>query len=150
MENSKNETFALFTSTMVKAQNELKAFMRNKLKGHNIDLTFEMLQVLIHLWEKQGVNQQELANLLHKDKASMTYLIDNLSKRKLLRRSEDSADRRNKLITLTPAGLALKSLILPWIDELYTVAGKNVTKETLQNGISLFETMYSNLAATGK
>ena len=150
MENSKNEIFVLFTSTMVKAQNELKAFMRNKLKGHNIDLTFEMLQVLIHLWEKQGVNQQELANLLHKDKASMTYLIDNLSKRKLLQRSEDSADRRNKLITLTPAGLALKSLILPWIDELYTIAGKNVTKETLQNGISLFEKMYSNLATTGK
>ena len=150
MENSKNEIFAVFTSTMVKAQNELRAFMRNKLKGRNIDLTFEMLQVLIHLWEKEGVNQQELANLLHKDKASMTYLIDNLSKRNLVQRSEDSADRRNKLITLTSEGLALKNVILPWINELYAVAGKNVSKETLENGIVLFEKMYSNLTATTK
>lgn len=145
MELSKNELFAVFTSTMVKAQNEIRAFMRTKLKGQNIDLTYEMLQVLKILWEKDGVNQQELANLLHKDKASMTYLIDNLSKRNLVQRTEDAVDRRNKLITLTKQGRELKNVILPWIDELYTVAGKNVSKETLQNGIALFEKMYSNL-----
>jgi DNA-binding MarR family transcriptional regulator len=148
MESSKVELFAVFTSTMAKAQYEIRAFIRNKLKGQNIDLTFEMLQVLNHLWEKQGVNQQELANLLHKDKASMTYLIDNLSKRNLVQRTEDPVDRRNKLITLSKQGLELKNVIRPWIAELYTVAGKNVSKETLQNGISLFEKMYSNLTAT--
>lgn len=148
MKNSKNDIFALYTSTMFKVQHEFRAFIRNKFKEQNIDLTFEMLQVLIHLWKKEGINQQELANLLHKDKASMTYLIDNLSKRNLVQRSEDRIDRRNKLITLTPQGLALKNVVRPWIAELYTVAGKNIPEETLQNGIVLFEKIYNNLATT--
>ncbi len=74
---------------MKKAHQEMKLFMRGKFREHNIDLTFEMLQVLMHLWEREGVNQQELADLLLKDKASLTYLIDNLSKRKLVRRTAD-------------------------------------------------------------
>src|ERR1043166_8269350 len=100
MPNTKNDILSAFTSAMVMAQSEFKVFIRNKLKASSIDLTFEMLQVLLLLWKKDDVNQQELANLLHKDKASLTYLIDNLSKRKLVRRSEDPDDRRNKRITL--------------------------------------------------
>ncbi|MEP6628010.1 MAG: hypothetical protein ABJA32_08510, partial [Ginsengibacter sp.] len=72
MTNSKNEVFSQLAAATIKAQSEFKSFLRNKFKEHQIDLTFEMLQVLTHLWEKDGVNQQELANLLHKDKASLT------------------------------------------------------------------------------
>lgn len=147
---TENEIFARLTSAMIKTQNGLKAFMRQKLREQNIDLTVEMLQVLIHLWKKEGINQQELANLLHKDKANMTYLIDNLSKRNLVQRSEDPVDRRNNLITLTPEGLSLKDLIRPSIKELYTVGGKDIPDETLEKGIALFERICSNLAAAVK
>jgi DNA-binding MarR family transcriptional regulator len=145
MANTKNDTFSDFTSAMSMAQLELKSFLRNKFKEHNIDLTFEMLQVLNHLWTKEGVNQQELANLLHKDKASLTYLIDNLAKRNLVQRTEDGNDRRNKIITLKPAGAKLKDIIRPWIDEMYTVAGQNVPVELLKNGIDLFNKIHNNL-----
>ena len=150
MATSKNETAAVFMTAMHKAQSEFKTFLRNKFRDSGLNLTFEMLQVLSHLWEKQGVNQQEIANLLHKDKASVTYLIDNLSKRKLVQRSEDAVDRRNKLITLTAQGLALKKTIRPWIDELFTIASKDLTKETLRYGILLFEKMHSNLVAVNE
>jgi DNA-binding MarR family transcriptional regulator len=142
---TKNNTFSAFTTAMNKAQMEFKSFLRNKFKEHNIDLTFEMLQVLNHLWTKEGVNQQELANLLHKDKASLTYLIDNLAKRDLVQRTEDGNDRRNKIITLKPEGAKLKDVIRPWIDEMYTVAGQNVPVELLKNGIDLFNKIYNNL-----
>lgn len=145
MATTKNDTFHAFITTMSKAHLEIKSFLRNKFRENNIDLTFEMLQVLNHLWNKEGVNQQELANLLHKDKASLTYLIDNLSKRDLVQRTEDAADRRNKIITLKPEGLRLKNVIRPWIDEMYTVAGKGVPVELLDNGINLFGKIYTNL-----
>jgi DNA-binding MarR family transcriptional regulator len=145
MATSKNEVFSGFMSAMVRSQQEFKSFLRNKFRENDIDLTFEMLQVLKYLWNKEGVNQQELANMLHKDKASLTYLIDNLSKRSLVLRTEDPSDRRNKIITLLPEGLRLKGVIQPWIDEMITVAGKNINTELLQNGKLLFEKIYTNL-----
>lgn len=142
---SKNDTLSAFTSTMVMVQSEFKSFIRNKLKENNLDLTFEMLQVLLLLWKKDDVNQQELANLLHKDKASLTYLIDNLSKRKLVKRSEDPSDRRNKRITLMSEGARLNDIIRPWIDEMFTIAGKDIPAQLFKDGIALFEKMQTNL-----
>lgn len=142
---SKNETLSAFTSAMVKVQSEFKTSIRNRLKTSNLDLTFEMLQVLLLLWKKDGVNQQELANLLHKDKASLTYLIDNLSKRKLVQRKEDQDDRRNKIITLTKEGAGMYDVVRPWIDELFTIAGKDIPVHLFKDSIALFEKMQDNL-----
>ncbi|MEI6950082.1 MarR family transcriptional regulator [Paraflavisolibacter sp. H34] len=144
-ETNPTEVFSCFMATMGKASSKIKAFLRAKLKDHNMDLTFEMLQVLNHLWDKDGVNQQELANLLHKDKASLTYLIDNLSKRELVQRTEDASDRRNKIIRLLPEGKRLEGIVRPWLCELSVAAGKEVPVALLQDGITLFSRIYSNL-----
>lgn len=148
MINSKNEIFSQLATSMIKAQNEFKSFLRNKFKEHHVDLTFEMLQVLTHLWEKDGVNQQELANLLHKDKASLTYLLDNLSKRGLIKRTEDAADRRNKIVTLLPDAIKMRNLLRPWVDEMYVVAGKDIPVQQLKNAILIYEKMVENFDAT--
>lgn len=39
------------------------------LKSNNVDMTFEMLQVMHCLWKEQGVSQQTLAEKTAKDKA---------------------------------------------------------------------------------
>jgi len=140
----KNELIRDFTKSMSKAQMKFKAHLRTKFREHELDITFEMLQILIKLWDKDGINQQELANYTVKDKASLTYLIDNLSKRNLVERVEDSSDRRNKLIVLKPEGRKLKNLIMPWIDEMYTVAATGISAEALRTGIDLFEKIQSN------
>jgi DNA-binding MarR family transcriptional regulator len=103
-----------------------------------------MLQVLTHLWEKDGVNQQELANLLHKDKASLTYLIDNLSKRGLVKRTEDVDDRRNKIITLQPEAIRLRNVLRPWVDEMYAIAGKDIPVQQLKEATLMNEKMVEN------
>jgi len=148
MEEKKNSTFAEFSSTVVKANMAFKCFMRSKFKEHGIDLSFEMLQVLLCLWEKEGVKQQEIANIVLKDKASLTLLIDNLTRRKLVMRTEDVNDRRNKLVTLTEEGMQLKCQIMPWIHEMYSIAGKGISQDLLKEGILLFEKICGNLKTT--
>lgn len=150
MASTKIETLSAFTSALSLLRSEFKVFVRNKLKESNLDLTFEMLEVLILLWKKEGVNQQELANLLHKDKASLTYLIDNLSKRKLVQRSEDPDDRRNKRITLLPDGARLHEVVRPWVDEMYTIAGTDVPVQNFKDSIALFEKMRANLRQSNR
>jgi DNA-binding MarR family transcriptional regulator len=149
MPNRKNDTFSEFTDAVNKATSAIKACLRQRFREQGIDLTFEMVQVLRCLWNKDGVKQQELACLTLKDKASLTLLIDNLAKRNLVQRTEDPTDRRNKLITLKPEGQRLKHVIQPLIDEIQTLAGRDVSQEWLKNGTALFEKMCANLKTAG-
>ena len=67
------------------------------LKSNNVDMTFEMLQVMHRLWKKPGVSQQYLAEQTAKDKACLTNLINNLEKKAVERGNR--SDRRNKQTT---------------------------------------------------
>lgn len=71
---------------------------------HNIELTPEQWTVLLYLWEKDGVTQQELCNATFKDKPSMTRLIDNMERLNLVVRIASKTDRRTNLIYLTKNG----------------------------------------------
>lgn len=144
----KQNTFTEFSSTVVRTQMAFKYFIRKKFKEHGLDLSFEMLEVLKCLWEREGLKQQEIADYVLKDKASLTLLIDNLTRRNLVKRTEDPNDRRNKLVSLTPEGAALRHTIEPWINEMYQVAGKDVPENLLKEGILLFDRIYLNLKTT--
>src|ERR1700722_9754253 len=86
---------------MTEMKNYLRQFIQSKIKEHNISLTFEMLEILACLWQQDGINQQEITDKTIKDKSSMTYLVDNLVKRGMVKRVADKNDRRNNLIFLT-------------------------------------------------
>ncbi|MFD2935754.1 MarR family winged helix-turn-helix transcriptional regulator [Spirosoma flavum] len=122
-----------------------RQFVQRKLKQHKFDLTFEMLQIIGYLWENDGVNQQEIANATLKDKASLTYLIDNLTRREMVYRQEDSIDRRNNLIFLTPQGRQLKEKILPWIKDMYCVANADIPECEFQNAMRVLRKVITNL-----
>lgn len=97
-----------------------------------------MLQVLSSLWHEQGISQQILAERIAKDKACLTNLMNNLEKKGYVYRKEDPADRRNKLVFLTPEGEEFKDQIRPILDQVYVYAEKII-------GIESIETMLSEL-----
>jgi len=135
-----------------RAMGELRIYLRQhiqaKIKEHNLDLTFEMLEVMGCLWRKDGINQQEIADFTLRDKSSMTYLLDNLAKRKLVTRVEDEDDRRNKLIYLTAEGRLLKDKLYPWAIEVYEVASADTRTGELEQTIDLLNRMAGNLKKT--
>ena len=75
---------------------------------NGLEITPEQWTVLIFLWEKDGVTQQELCNATFKDKPSMTRLIDNMERQHLVVRISDKRDRRTNLIHLTKDGKELE------------------------------------------
>lgn len=97
--------------------------LQRVLKRHNVDMTFEMLQVMNCLWNEQGISQQSLAEKTAKDKACLTNLINNLEKKNWVIRKEDSSDRRNRLIFLTVQGEELALTVKPLINDIYTQTG---------------------------
>lgn len=141
----KTELTRQFIHLTFELRDELRQYMQKKFRENNIDLTYEMHQIMACLWRKDGINQQELADLTLKDKASMTFLIDNLSKRGLVERGEHPNDRRSKLILLTTKGKQLGKKVKPWVDELFTIAGHGFDVNTLQNYINAIEKMRDNV-----
>jgi DNA-binding MarR family transcriptional regulator len=144
-ENKKTGLAVELGRSMSELRNYVRQYIQVKIRENGCNITFEMLEVMGCLWKKDGVNQQEIADLTLRDKSSMTYLLDNLVKRKLVKRVEDENDRRNKLIYLTNAGIKLKETLNPWVAEVYGMASEESAAEDLQNGLTLINKMIAKL-----
>lgn len=90
-----------FFHQLLKVRMAFRRVMISKLKENNLDLTFEMLQIIHALWLKEGESQQTLAMITVRDKASVTCLLNNLEKRGLVERRVASDDGRSRLIYLS-------------------------------------------------
>ncbi|HVZ97048.1 MAG TPA: MarR family transcriptional regulator [Chitinophagaceae bacterium] len=143
--NQKAETTRQLVHLMFDLRDQLRQFMQKRFRENNIDLTYEMHQIMAALWRKDGINQQELADITLKDKASMTFLIDNLTKRGLVTRSEHPADRRSKLIYLTASGRKLGKKVEPWVAELFSVMSRDFQIKDVQEAMALLEKMRDNI-----
>lgn len=118
---------------MLRTRMAFRQTIQRVLKAGNIDMTFEMLQIMHRLWAKQGVSQQFLAEQTAKDKACMTNLINNLEKKGWVIRREDPEDRRSRLIYLTIAGEELALLVNPLIGTVYKQIEQEVSIKELQS-----------------
>jgi len=145
MVNTEYDIVASFTREITRVNLAFKQHIQLKLRQNNIDLTFEMISVLSCLWEQDGINQQEIANITVKDKASMTYLLDNLTKRELVYRQEDDTDRRNKKVYLTGKGKDLRVQIKPWVTEMFGMVGNNLPADSVKSLTQTLEKIRENL-----
>lgn len=126
------ETTSSLVQAIIQTQTSFRQAIQRSFKQHQIDMTFEMFQIMVCLWRKAGVNQQELALKTFKDKASLTYLINNLEKKGWVFRQEDVEDRRNKRIHLTEEGMAMRERVIPLLEDIYLQAAKQVNHKHLE------------------
>jgi MarR family transcriptional regulator, organic hydroperoxide resistance regulator len=76
-------------------------------------LTLAQFDVLIALWNGEGITQQELASRLLVTKGNVCGLIDRMSVAGWVERRADSEDRRINRLHLTEEGCHLLDLALP-------------------------------------
>ena len=104
--------------------------LSRNFRQEGIEITPEQWTILLSLWEKDGVTQQELCYATFKDKPSMTRLIDNMERQHLVVRISDKNDRRTNLIHLTKTGRELER-------KAYKIA--NATLEQALDGLTMEE-----------
>jgi DNA-binding MarR family transcriptional regulator len=121
-----------FIDELIAARQAIKSYFQKRINQIDSNISYEMFQVLNVLWGENEVNQQEIANKIQKGKASLTPLIDNLSKFNLVTRSEDPADRRNKIIALTEDGLNFKKKFEPVIIEFCNLCSAGIAEQTIR------------------
>lgn len=119
--------FAILNGNVSAAINQK---LYNNFKQGNLNINPEQWTVLLSLWEKDGVTQQELCNETSKDKPSMTRLINNMEKMHLVVRIASKTDKRYNMIYLTKNGREL--------EEIARFIANRTLKEAL-NGLSTDE-----------
>jgi len=99
------------------------------------------LSILAFLYNSDGKSQHEIAEKTFRDKVSVTKIVDNLEKRKLVYRLPDDKDRRVKRILLSEEGYNLVPKLKKLAHEVIDVAFKGIKKKDLE----IFKEVISNM-----
>lgn len=113
-------------------------------RQNDLEITPEQWTVLLFLWEKDGVTQQELCNATYKDKPSMTRLIDNMERMHLVVRISDKSDRRINLIHLTKTGKDLEEKTRYVANRTLKEALYGLTTEELRISQNVLRKIFTN------
>ncbi|MGO4381991.1 MarR family winged helix-turn-helix transcriptional regulator [Pseudoduganella sp. RAF53_2] len=73
-----------------------------------LNLTYPQYLVMVVLWEEEGLGIKDLAGRLGQDPGSITPLVKRLEAVGYVNRDRDPNDERNRVLTLTEAGKALR------------------------------------------
>jgi DNA-binding MarR family transcriptional regulator len=118
----------------------LRAFAQEDLH-----ITTEQWTVLSCLWNEDKVTQRELCDLTSKDKPSMTRLIDNLERYKIVVRVSHATDRRVNLIHLTQYGASLREKVSAVVQSVVDKSLTDVTEEEIIIARALLNKIINNL-----
>jgi len=123
----------------------IKKCFFDRLLENGINITPEQYLVLDILWEKQSLSQQNIADIIEKDKNSVTKIIDSLEKKNLVKRVVDKNDRRINKIELTDEAIALEKVTTEVAINFMNDAVKGIDNQDLDNFVKVMQQLKNNL-----
>lgn len=87
----------------------LKQYIATMLRQQDVPLTPEQFMLIDLLWNQGEMSQQELADQMHKDKNSVTRLVDAIERKGFVVRRQNTSDRRSNTLVLTEQAEQLKA-----------------------------------------
>lgn len=145
MAKKKNQTgldlMLLLNSTLRQMNNKLSRDIDMEVN----DITVEQLSLLIALWKKEGISQQDLGEYVDKDRPSVTRLLDNMERGNLVVRITSEQDRRVRLIYLTKKGKDLQVKLLKVAEAAVKKSLQNIESEKLSSFVAVAEMIKENI-----
>jgi DNA-binding MarR family transcriptional regulator len=145
MPNNQFKKGELYSFTTGKASTAVARRLQKNFKQNGMEITIEQWSVLYHLWKEDGLSQQELCNATFRDKPSITRLVDNLEKLKLVKRVPSKEDRRINMIYLTDAAKKLQEQSMELANQTLNEALEGVTIEEIEICKAVLQRVYDNL-----
>jgi len=145
MANSQFKRGELYSFITGLASTAIARRLQKNFKQHGIDITIEQWSVLYHLWKKDGLSQQELCSATFRDKPSITRLVDNLEKQRLVKRVPSVKDRRINLIYLSDSARGLRDQTMDLANRTLNEALTDVTVEEIELCKTVLQRVYDNL-----
>ncbi len=114
-------------------------------KEHGITVTAEQFSILVVLWYQDGISQKEISEKLNRDKTTVTRVLMNMKKNKLIKQVTDAGDNRSNLVYLTGKGKEVQKKGVQVSGQLYQQVLKDVPAMQLTAGIGVLQKMLGAL-----
>ena len=144
MDSFKFDIQLIFAILNGKVSTAINRKLHRNFRQEGVDISPEQWTILLSLWEKDGVTQQDLCNATFKDKPSMTRLIDNMEKQHLVVRISDKKDKRTNLVYLTKTGRELESQSFKIAISTVHEALQGITLDELKIGQEVLRKIFTN------
>jgi DNA-binding MarR family transcriptional regulator len=138
----KGELYSFMTG---KASTAIARRLQKNMKQAGIDITVEQWSVLYQLWKNDGLSQQQLCDATFRDKPSITRLVDNLEKLKLVNRVASKEDRRINQVFLTDTGRVLDEHTMKVANDTLNEALVGVPADKVDVCKEVLQIVYDNL-----
>ncbi len=111
----------------------MRRFFESQMKKY--DITPPQFEVLVTLWNEDGLVLSELGRRLSRDGPTITGIIDRMEKKKLVTRKRSMRDRRVIQVYLTSKAWEVKENLMKMQQE----AGKDITVNFSEHDIQTLE-----------
>ena len=145
MSNNQFKRGELYSFITGKASTAIARRLQKNFKQQSLDITIEQWSVLYHLWKVDGLSQQQLCDATFRDKPSITRLVDNLEKLKLVKRVASRDDRRINMIYLTKEAEQLQEQTMEIANQTLNEALSGVTTGQIEIAKEVLQKVHDNL-----
>lgn len=134
----------VFFHTLEKSIKTYRQMAQNEFNKAGYDITIDQSLVLKALLDYPNNNQQEIAEIVFKDNASLTRIIDLLIKKKFLVRKLHAQDRRRFALSLTNEGVDLLKNLDPISKRNRLKALRKISEQQKEELTKLLNTIIIN------
>lgn len=139
----KGELYSFITG---KTSTAIARRLQKNFKQAGLEITIEQWSVLYHLWKQDGLSQQQLCEATYRDKPSITRLINNMEKNKLVKRVSNKKDRRINLVRLTSIGRKIEEKSMALANQTLNESLAGVTNGQIEIAREVLQMVYDNLS----
>jgi DNA-binding MarR family transcriptional regulator len=108
------------------------------------DLTVDQWVLIDHIFRKQGISQNELAEMTFKDPPTVTRIIDLLEKKGLVERGPAAGDRRKFNLFLTKNGETTYNQAFPIVADIRRKGWGSLSDSDYQHFVRIMDSIYQN------
>jgi len=127
-----------------KAIRKYRQFAQKELKKAGYTITIDQWLIIKSILENPTVTQQELSEMVFKDTASVTRIIELLVKAEYLKRKISSEDRRRTNLTVTAKGIKIINEVQGIVLKNRSTALKAISKKDIEATDKVLKSIIAN------
>ena len=128
-------TYRIINDLICKIHRAMRHFFDCQMKKYNI--TPPQFEVLVTLWQEDGLFLSELGRRLSRDGPTITGIIDRMEKKNLVKRKRSKQDRRVIQVFLTPNAIKMKENLM----EMQKRTSHDITENLSADDVVLLENL---------
>lgn len=127
-----------------KTAKKLKQHFQREFTRLESGITVDQWGILDALNHRDGISQNEIAEITYKDAPTVTRIIDLLIQKDLIRRQPDGIDRRRHNVYLSEQGRAKIAELMPTVNALREKGWQKLGDKEYQQLVGILHTVYTN------